>query len=76
MRPTPTKAEARLSKTQENKRDNKQPTGKQHADNQPKEDKSLRGGEDEKEEEAGREKRVNFSLLLNIIIIIILFYLK
>ena len=38
------KAEGRLSKTQVNKRDNKQPIGKQHADNQSEEGKSLRGG--------------------------------
>ena len=31
--PTTTKVEGRLSKTQENKRDKKQPIGKQHADN-------------------------------------------
>ena len=56
--PTTTKAEVRLSKTQENKRDNKQPIGKQHADNQSEEDKSLRGGMGEKEEETVKEKRV------------------
>ena len=58
MRPTPTKAEARLSKTQENKKNNKQPIGKQHADSQSEEDKSHRDGKGEKEEETGREKRV------------------
>ena len=56
--PTTTKAEGRLSKTQEKKRDNKQPIGKQHADNQSEEDKSLRGGKSEKEEETGKENRV------------------
>ena len=54
---TTTKAEIRLSKTQENKRDSKQPTGKQHADNQSEEDKSLRGRMGEKEEETGRGKK-------------------
>ena len=60
MQPTTTKAEGRLSlsKTQENERDNKQPKGKQNADNQSEEDKSLRGGKSEKEKETGREKRV------------------
>ena len=58
MRPTPTKAEARLCKTHESKRDNKQPIGKQHADNQPEESKSLRGSMGEKEEETEREKRL------------------
>ena len=44
-----------------NKRDNKQPIGKQHADNQSEEDtqKSHRGGKGEKEEETEKEKRVN-----------------
>ena len=41
MRPATTKAEVRLSKTQENKRDNKQPIGNQHADNQSKENKNY-----------------------------------
>ena len=59
MRPTPTKAEDRLSKTQENKRDIKQPIGKQHVDNQSEEEKSLRGGNGEKEEETGKRKRVH-----------------
>ena len=56
--PTPTKAEGRLSKTQVNKRDNKQPIGKQHADNQSEEGKSLRGGKSEKEEETRKKNRV------------------
>ena len=56
MRPTPTKAEARLSKTQESKRGNKQPIEKKHADNLLEEDTSQRGLKGEKEEEAGREK--------------------
>ena len=55
MRPTPTKAEARLRK---NRRDNKLPIGKQHADNQSEEDNSHRGGKVEKGEETGRGKRV------------------
>ena len=53
MRPTPTKAEARLCKTHESKRDNKQPIGKQHADNQSEEDRDEKG---EKEEETRKEK--------------------
>ena len=51
MRPTPTKAEARLSKTQKSKRDNKQPIGKKHADNQSEEDTKHRGEKGEKQEE-------------------------
>ena len=51
MQPTPAKAEARLNKTQESKRDNKQPMRKQHADNQSEEDTNHRGGKGEKEEE-------------------------
>ena len=42
MRPTPTKAEVRLNKVQENKRDNKQAIEKQHADNQPEQDRRHR----------------------------------
>ena len=53
------KAEARLSKTQESKRDNKQPIGKQHADNQTEKDPNHTGGKGEIEEETGREKRLN-----------------
>ena len=52
---------------QESKRDNKQPIGKQHADNQSEEDKSLRGGRSKK----GEKSKINifFSpLLINIII--------
>ena len=48
--PTTSKAEGRLSKTQENKRDNKHSIRKQHADNQSEEDESFRGGKSEKEE--------------------------
>ena len=59
MPPTPMKAEARLSKTQESKRDNKQPTGNQHVKNQSEEDTNHRGGKEEKEEKTRREKRVN-----------------
>ena len=59
MQPTRTKEEVRLSKTQENKRNNKQPIEKQLAINQSEEDKSHREGEGEKEEETEREKRVN-----------------
>ena len=44
-----------MSKIQVNKRDNKQPIGKQHADIQSEEDKSLRGGKSEKEEETGKK---------------------
>ena len=55
MRPNPTKADVRLSKKQENKSYNKQRIGKQHADNQSEEKKSLRGGKGEKEEEIGGE---------------------
>ena len=36
----------------------KQPIGKQHADNQSEEGKSLRGGKSEKEEETGKKNRV------------------
>ena len=54
MRPTPTKVEARLSKTQESKRDNKKPIGKQHGDNQSEEDTNHRGGKGKREEETGR----------------------
>ena len=56
--PTTMKAEIRLRKTQVNKRDNKQPIGKQHADNQSEEAKSLRGGKSEKKEETGKKNRV------------------
>ena len=66
MRPTPMETEARLSKTQESKRDNKQPIGKQHAHNQSEEGKSLRGGESEKEEETGKKNRVKEAFFLNI----------
>ena len=59
MRPTLTKAEARLRKTQENKRDNKHPIIKQHADNQSEKDTGHWGEKREKEEETGRKKRVN-----------------
>ena len=52
--PTTTKAEGRFSKTQEDKRDNRQPIGKQHANNQSEEGKSLRSGKSEKEEETGK----------------------
>ena len=62
MRPTPTKAEARLSKTQESKRDNKQPIRKQHADNQTEVDTSRRGRKGEKEGEAGREKKTKLNI--------------
>ena len=41
--PTATKAEARLCKTQENKRDNKQQIEKQHADHQSERDTSHIG---------------------------------
>ena len=61
MRPTPTKAEARLSKAQENKRNNKQPIGKHHADNQSEEDISHSGKKRTKKEETGRKKRVKLS---------------
>ena len=54
-----------LSKTQENKKDNKQPIGKQHADNQSEEDKSLRGGMEEKEDETGREKKVKINIFFH-----------
>ena len=57
--PTSMKTEARLSKTQEGMRDNKQSTGKQHAGNQSEEDMSHRDRKGEKEEETGKEKRVN-----------------
>ena len=58
MQPTPTKAEARLSKTQTNKRDNKPPIGKQYADNQSEESKNLRGERERKKEkqEGGKTK--------------------
>ena len=59
MRLSHTKAKARLNKTQKNKRDNKQPIGKQHTDNQSEEDKSHSDGNDEKEEETGTGKRIN-----------------
>ena len=42
--------------TQESKRDNKQPVGKQHADNQSKEYISRSGEKGEKGEESGRGK--------------------
>ena len=58
MRTTTMKAEVRLSKTLVKKRNNKQPIEKQHADNQSEEDKSLRGGKSEKEEETGKKNRV------------------
>ena len=57
IRPTFTKAEARVFKIQERMRDNKQPIGKQHTDNQSEEDMSHRGGKGEKEEETGRRKK-------------------
>ena len=44
MRLLSTKAEARLSKTQKSKRDNKQPIGKQHVYNQSEEGTNYRGG--------------------------------
>ena len=56
--PTTTKAEGRLSKTQVNKKDNKQPIGKQHASNQSEEGKSPSGGKSEKEGETGKKNRV------------------
>ena len=56
MRLTLTKAKVRLSKTQENKRDYKQPIGKQHADNKSEKDTGHSGGKREKEEETGRKK--------------------
>ena len=43
--------------TQKRKRDNKQPIGKQHTDNQSKEDVNHRGGKVEKEEESERGKK-------------------
>ena len=42
--------------TQESKRDNKQPIGKQHTDSQSEEDLSHSGEKGEKEEETGKEK--------------------
>ena len=57
--PTPTKAETRLSKTQESMRGNKHPIGKQRTNNQLEEYISNKGGKGEKEEETGREKRVH-----------------
>ena len=57
MRLTLTKAEARLSKIQESKRDNKQPIRQQHADNKSEEDTSHRSGKGEKEKKTGREKK-------------------
>ena len=60
MRPTPTKSIARLSKTQESKRDNNQPTGKQHADYQSEENTNDRDGKGEKEEERkGKKSKLN-----------------
>ena len=56
MQPTPTKAEARLNKTQTNKRDNKQPIGKQLADSQSEEDKSHRGERERKKKKQEGEK--------------------
>ena len=56
MRPILTKIEARLRKTQKNKRDNKQPILKQHEDNQSEVDTNHRDGKGEKEEETAREK--------------------
>ena len=64
MWPTPTKAEARLSKTQESKRDNKQPIRKQHADKQKEEDMNHRGEREEKEEETGRKKKSKLNVLI------------
>ena len=57
MRPSHTKKDARLSKTQESKKDNKQLIRMQHADNQSEEDSSLRGGKGEKEEEQEGKKK-------------------
>ena len=47
---------SKIEQTQEIKSDNKQPEGKQHADNQAEVDTTNRGGKGEKEEETGREK--------------------
>ena len=68
IRVTPTKAEAKLRKTQESKRDDKQPIGKLHADNQSEEDANHRCGKGEKEAETGREKRVNQTLFIYLFI--------
>ena len=57
MRPTPTKAETRLSKTRESIRGNKQPIAKHHADKQSEENTSHRGGKGKKEIETEREKK-------------------
>ena len=73
MRPTTTKAEIRLNKTQENKRENQQPIGKQHADNQSEEDKIHIGGNGRERGRNRKGKRVNyifFSFHLNLINII------
>ena len=59
MQPIPTKVEARLSKTQESKRDKKkQPLGKQLAVNQLEED-TGREGKGEKEDILGKQHAVN-----------------
>ena len=50
------KAEARLSKTKENMRDDKQSIRIPHADNHLEEGMSHSGGKGEKEDETGREK--------------------
>ena len=47
---------SQTEQTQRSKRDNKQPIGKQRANNQSEEDTKHRGGKGEKEEETGREK--------------------
>ena len=49
----------RQARSGENKRNNKQSIGKQHANNQSEEDKSHKVGKGEKEEETGREKIAN-----------------
>ena len=52
--PTTTKAEGGLSKRQVNKRNNKQPIGKQNADNKSEEDMSHSDEKVEKEEETAK----------------------
>ena len=48
---------SQIEQTQESKRDNKQPIGKQDADNQPEQDTNLSREKGEKEEETGKEKK-------------------
>ena len=52
---------SQTEQTQESKRENKQPIGKQHVDNQSEEDTSHRDGKREKEEETEKKSNQNIN---------------